>query len=164
MVGIRFGGGRDELLTFMQYLGVITPPYSSLKANKSFLFKYVSQPPESVHLASQAFFRSTWLLPSVAFHLRNEQADNISRSNWPIALAVSAFTDIYCLQKHGHNCFEQWESKNRGRDHLALELYSDICFQISKLSDLGHHPSRIICSMSLFWWFPILCKNLFHLL
>ena len=27
MVGIRFGGGRDELLTFMQYLGVITPPY-----------------------------------------------------------------------------------------------------------------------------------------
>ena len=26
MVGIRFGGGRDELLTFMQYLGVITPP------------------------------------------------------------------------------------------------------------------------------------------
>ena len=29
MVGIRFGGGRDELLTFMQYLGVITPPYSS---------------------------------------------------------------------------------------------------------------------------------------
>ena len=29
MVGIRFGGGRDELLTFMQYLGVITPPYST---------------------------------------------------------------------------------------------------------------------------------------
>ena len=28
MVGIRFGGGRDELLTFMQCLGVITPPYS----------------------------------------------------------------------------------------------------------------------------------------
>ena len=27
MVGIRFGGGRDELLTFMQCLGVITPPY-----------------------------------------------------------------------------------------------------------------------------------------
>ena len=26
MVGIRFGGGRDELLTFMQCLGVITPP------------------------------------------------------------------------------------------------------------------------------------------
>ena len=32
MVGIRFGGGRDELLTFMQYLGVITPPYSSSQA------------------------------------------------------------------------------------------------------------------------------------
>ena len=29
MVGIRFGGGRDELLTFMQCLGVITPPYLS---------------------------------------------------------------------------------------------------------------------------------------
>jgi hypothetical protein len=31
MVGIRFGGGRDELLTFMQYLGVITPPYLILE-------------------------------------------------------------------------------------------------------------------------------------
>ena len=31
MVGIRFGGGRDELLTFMQYLGVITPPYKDIK-------------------------------------------------------------------------------------------------------------------------------------
>ena len=29
MVGIRFGGWRDELLTFMQCLGVITPPYLS---------------------------------------------------------------------------------------------------------------------------------------
>ena len=27
MVGIRFGGARDEILTLMQRLGVITPPY-----------------------------------------------------------------------------------------------------------------------------------------
>ena len=26
MVGIRFGGSRDEILTLMQRLGVITPP------------------------------------------------------------------------------------------------------------------------------------------
>ena len=35
MVGIRFGGGRDELLTFMQYLGVITPPYLEHKPTGS---------------------------------------------------------------------------------------------------------------------------------
>ena len=29
MVGIRFGGARDEILTLMQRLGVITPPYLS---------------------------------------------------------------------------------------------------------------------------------------
>ena len=28
MVGIRFGGSRDEILTLLQRLGVITPPYS----------------------------------------------------------------------------------------------------------------------------------------
>ena len=27
MVGIRFGGSRDEILTLLQRLGVITPPY-----------------------------------------------------------------------------------------------------------------------------------------
>ena len=40
MVGIRFGGGRDELLTFMQYLGVITPPLTlELYLGQFFLVK-----------------------------------------------------------------------------------------------------------------------------
>ena len=100
---------------------------SSINTSASHLKVCTSQ----VRLSSDRF--DCYPLASVAFHLRKEQADNISRSNWAIALAVSAFTDIYCLQKHGHNCFEHWESKNRGRDHLSLDLDSNICFKISKL-------------------------------
>ena len=46
MVGIRFGGGRDELLTFMQYLGVITPPYfKQKKIEKNFNWTWDPLPP-----------------------------------------------------------------------------------------------------------------------
>ena len=46
MVGIRFGGSRDEILTLMQRLGVITPPYvygySYIQKNHIYAHNYIS--------------------------------------------------------------------------------------------------------------------------
>ena len=46
MVGIRFGGSRDEILTLLQRLGVITPPYvygySYIQKNHIYAYNYIS--------------------------------------------------------------------------------------------------------------------------
>ena len=61
MVGIRFGGSRDEILTLMQRLGVITPPYfgqtnsnSRPKLAQFGNFKFLTlQDPQNPKLAPQ---------------------------------------------------------------------------------------------------------------
>ena len=48
MVGIRFGGSRDEILTLMQRLGVIPPPYQRGKTirQRHNVFKEIPSRPD----------------------------------------------------------------------------------------------------------------------
>ena len=52
MVGIRFGGSRDEILTLMQRLQVITPPYYKEQLLTSGAVGVLSPQPDSSELSA----------------------------------------------------------------------------------------------------------------
>ena len=66
MVGIRFGGARDEILTLMQRLGVITPPYlvasHASTLNKIYMRVCLSQRNENTIVCNAVCFvlKSWW--------------------------------------------------------------------------------------------------------